>query len=255
MGNTNNKGKKQLNILCFGDSLTKGTYTDPKTLVYESAPYGNTLEKLIQRNLAANSENGVANCILNIIITGVNGEKATDMPERLKFLLQENKPKKQNKGDMPLPPYFDYAILMGGTNDLGWGIDHTDIIAAITELHTTVLESHPNCKTVAITVPETQGVSDNLLIARAAINTAIANFAEKNEGKVILCDLHKQLPFASLSERDRFLLWSDGVHFTPKGYEKMAHIIFDSVEQDLASYGNSDHPPSNEDDRKVTIRS
>jgi lysophospholipase L1-like esterase len=37
----------------------------------------------------------------------------------------------------------------------------------------------------------------------------------------------------SLSEEDRKLYWDDGIHFTPKGYERFGELIFEVIKDSL----------------------
>ena len=47
-------------------------------------------------------------------------------------------------------------------------------------------------------------------------------------GRCIL-DLHKLMPYHALTSDQQSELWDDGLHFTPKGYEKIGHLVAEKV--------------------------
>lgn len=38
-------------------------------------------------------------------------------------------------------------------------------------------------------------------------------------------DLHAMIPYHSMDEAERKEIWDDGLHLTPKGYERMGELI------------------------------
>jgi lysophospholipase L1-like esterase len=38
-------------------------------------------------------------------------------------------------------------------------------------------------------------------------------------------DLHAAIPYHSMPEAEREEIWDDGLHFTPKGYERMGELV------------------------------
>lgn len=38
-------------------------------------------------------------------------------------------------------------------------------------------------------------------------------------------DLHKAMPYHSLDAKERREIWDDGLHFTPKGYERIGQLV------------------------------
>ena len=53
-------------------------------------------------------------------------------------------------------------------------------------------------------------------------------------------DLHARIPHASLSERDRALLWDDAVHLSPDGYDFIGGQIADALLPAMAAQEDAD---------------
>ena len=232
------KVEPELKILCFGDSLTEG-YTNG----YDFSPYSTTLEKLISKD---KNIHGISKC--TIYTAGVSGERAADMYPRLVKVLNEyslkkdtpekNKEKKENKENKENTEnkesssnhMFDFVIILGGTNDIGSNsrITSKDVINTLIKLHEYCLRTgDENCRTIAVTIPECGAKIGWLDKTRNEVNQGLKDFVEKSKENVLLCDFFNQMPYHSMDKKNRNVLWSnDGLHFTPKGYEKMASIIY-----------------------------
>ena len=50
-------------------------------------------------------------------------------------------------------------------------------------------------------------------------------------GNVGLIDLAIKLPYFSMDATERKLIWDDGIHFTPAGYDRIAEIIYDEIKK------------------------
>ena len=59
------------------------------------------------------------------------------------------------------------------------------------------------------------------------MNEGLKVYSEQSDSKTHFVDLWNGLPFGTLPAEERVLYWVDGLHMTPRGYDKMAHIIFD----------------------------
>lgn len=215
-----NKTKK---ILAFGDSLTHGDTYNQSHNPPQVHPYTVRLQQLLLQYLKQ--------CDFQVENVGIYGEFAqNEMTTRLPNVLHEKGP-------------YDVVIILGGTNDLGAEIfqdgDEKTIFEAIQDLHRTSLAS--GAKTILLTIPESDYIYENMgkdgssyvgkqgEKARIVINEMLRQFANETTG-VTLCDLDKELPHTSLSKEDRLKYWDDGLHYTPQGYDRMAEIIFDKLE-------------------------
>lgn len=136
---------------------------------------------------------------------------------------------------------YDIVIILGGTNDIiepKEGLEDT-LFEQIKMLHSEVKGHGSKC--VALTIPETDvyfkdlgknGLSwvkeagDNI---RLKLNGKLRAYIKDCGGEIILCDLAEKFPQQSLSAESLEKLWSDGLHFTEDGYNKMAEIIYEDM--------------------------
>lgn len=90
---------KNLRILCFGDSLTAG-YT---MCGYEHHPYADHLRTSLEHMLNSSD--------VQVEVAGLSGDQVQGQYLR------------RIKAKCPISkePKYDWIIIMGGTNDLGWG--------------------------------------------------------------------------------------------------------------------------------------
>jgi lysophospholipase L1-like esterase len=55
-------------------------------------------------------------------------------------------------------------------------------------------------------------------------------------------DLKAAIPYHSMPEAEREEIWDDGLHFTPKGYERMGELVaarlFEIIEAEKAAEGS-----------------
>ena len=65
------------------------------------------------------------------------------------------------------------------------------------------------------------------------MNDELKAFAENSNSQTVFVDLWSHLPFGELPLAERGLYWVDGLHMTPRGYDKMAQVIFDTLKQNL----------------------
>ena len=196
-------------ILCFGDSLTEG-YTFQKS--GEFHPYSTTLNKLLDEH-----------CQDTVVVdmAGVSGELVIpSMTQRLDKLLKEAS-----------PPY-DWVIILGGTNDLGMGTKGSDLLSHLLHLHDRAKET--GAKTLALTLPqyinELKPGNEDYKHEKAVVNDGLKSYCEQSDSTYFV-DLWNGLPFCELPAEERVLYWVDGLHMTPRGYDKMAGVIFDCLKQ------------------------
>lgn len=217
------KQRNVTRILCFGDSLTFGmTNRSPHPYTIKLQEFFNFRDGS-QRKSHSNSRQ------VDLYNAGRSGEKVRyEMLPRLENLLQATK--------------YNWVIILGGTNDLfgmksiwtnnniGKEDDELSIFNAIVQLHR--VAHMAGAKTVAMTIPALQcEVSRKrrisvILEVRLKVNEMIRNFVKYSDGKVLLADLDKNMQLS----RDQ-MLCGDGIHLTASAYDKMAEIIYNSINE------------------------
>lgn len=206
-------------ILCFGDSITKGN-----TGKGFNHPYSLALAKHLNNKHHKKDYQGK----FVVHTSGINGERAhVSMESRLPTLLKTRK--------------YDWVIILGGTNDLRmFESDNPEtkynekhygpILKALKKLHRTVHKY--GGKTVLVTIPgrrcEKMDYCKHLKAVRFKLNERLRRFAAKFKNKVVLADLDRSM---TINKFEKF--WSDEVHFTPDGYDKIGHFIYNSISSSL----------------------
>ena len=201
-----------MRVLCFGDSLTEG-YTLQES--GEFHPYSTAFRKLLEEH-----------CKVPVVVdtAGVSGESVIpSMTLRLDDLL--------NEASEP----YDWVIILGGTNDLGRGTKSGDLLPHLLGLHDRAKKS--GAKTLALALPqylyELSPGNESYRAEKANINDGLKEYSDKSAGSTVYVDLWNGLPFCKLPTEEKALYWVDGLHMTPRGYDKMAGVIFDCLQQHI----------------------
>ena len=195
-------------ILCVGDSITEGYYKGGTSF----HPYSKKLSELLNAE-----KNHVSYIVYN---EGKSGECVNPaMTKKMPQLIDKYK-------------RLDLAIIIGGTNDFTKErCNDADLFNDIKSLHEMVHKE--GGKTVAVTIPDSNAPKLPGRNEREKewenVNDKLRAYAKENE-KVILCDLAEELPFRTMDDDERKLLWDDDLHYTPMGYDKMAEIIYDVIQ-------------------------
>lgn len=203
-------------IGCLGDSLTDGypgysTYFNSGENERSSYPYW--LNKL----LLSEFENYFINKELAFINKGICGEVTEQIKARLK----------RDMFDTSLDHYgslLNCVIIIGGTNDLGYGIAPSRILANIADIHRQCKEN--NVLSIGASIPPTQFENDRMYNkAKKESNDLLIKFFKENN--IAYADLYKDL---SIGDGDDNLKAEydigDGFHFSEEGYRKMAESLF-----------------------------
>ena len=195
-------------ILCFGDSLTEGWHKNG----FQFHPYTIRLSELFKANGKENVE---------LVNRGLSGETVhPEMITRLPAILNKESP-------------FNFAIILGGTNDLAFlsNAKKVRLFENIKTLHEMAHEK--GIKTCALTIPNTSfdmlPTFAEYVNYREEVNTKIREFVSQKSDMVCLCDLSSKLPMFGVSDEDLSKYWDDNLHFAPKGYDKMAELIFEAI--------------------------
>jgi lysophospholipase L1-like esterase len=195
----------EVNILCFGDSLTEGLV---KYNIMH--PYSSTLESIFAHQNIHNIQ------IRNYGISGASAVR--DMPATLRRI--------------PASPPFDYAIILGGTNDIS-SRDPDSIFHALEEIHHFALTQLRVKRTFAVTIPET-GFEHipKMHDSRILVNQRLRDMVAQCPDKISLIDLEHQVPNSQTE------LWvGDGLHMSVQGYNRFGEIVFDSLLPFLTARG------------------
>ena len=111
---------KTLRILCFGDSLTAG-YT---MCGYEHYPYADHLRVGLEHMLCSSQ--------IDVEVAGLSGDQV-----RGQYLGRI-----QAKCPITKERRYDWIIIMGGTNDLGWGQRPEAIYEGLSEFFPHAFKNH-----------------------------------------------------------------------------------------------------------------
>ena len=200
-------------VICFGDSLTVGlTDGSPGSDV----PYG----RFLQEWLGSRGR---------VVIRGLCGELTSTMVERFTRDVVNHKP--------------DTVVILGGTNDLGHGVEPFAIAENLSRMYSQADKA--GIQAVGVTVPSirpdqplpSSGFSNSSesslpewirphISIRLLLNRRIEELC--SERAIPCIDLFSE----TIEEPHRILaagFSSDGLHLTPKGYERFAKIVWEQV--------------------------
>lgn len=187
---------KQVNILCFGDSLTRGYLNYGMIHI----PYRDTLKQLIEKDYGEKIS-------LKIIESGVDGELVTDtMLNRITNILKQNS--------------FDMVVFLGGTNDIGHGKSVESITNAMTKIYDTAIKTY-KCQLITVTVPPCLHSFKAIDQKRNELN----DFIRKQENTV---DLFKFIDEMNEEGKKKFFD-KDGLHFSQTGYAKFGTLVYETM--------------------------
>ncbi|MDF0643897.1 MAG: GDSL-type esterase/lipase family protein [Nitrospira sp.] len=195
-------------IICFGDSLTAGFQSPtPSHPTGRDTPYGDFLQEWL----------GASSLVR---VSGHCGELTSEMAMRFRQDVLSHRP--------------DYVVILGGTNDLGWNAQPSDIMENLLKMYE--LSRAERVIPVPVTVPSIRiadeggapaaaWIEDHLQ-RRRQLNELIRAYAESK--KLAAVDL-----FAATAEPETGRLAApysnDGLHLTTAGYRRFAELLFDQI--------------------------
>jgi acyl-CoA thioesterase I len=206
-------------IVCFGDSLTAGFQSSTReNPTGRPTPYGDWLQELI-------GSSG------QIHVSGICGEVTGEMVLRFRSDVLSHHP--------------DAAVILGGTNDLGWNAAPREIISNLVKMYEQTLAN--GGIPISVTVPSVrlEGCEESPDAAawladhlgrRRRLNELIRDYAAS-----------KHLPcvdlFAATAEPDTGQLAAhysnDGIHLTSSGYRILAELVAHVLRPLLRIQGSS----------------
>ncbi|GJL62390.1 MAG: arylesterase [Nitrospirales bacterium] len=172
---------------------------------YHATPYGELLQAWL-------GEKG------RVLIRGVNGEMTSEMVRRFSWDVLQSQP--------------DIVIILGGTNDLGAGVESEAIFTNLVTLYEQAKTA--SIAPVAITVPSLRGARHHddqdflstQIECRMELNQWLMNYCHASNMPCI--DL-----FTKTSEPENRWLASeysnDGLHLSSKGYQLLAQLLWNHL--------------------------
>jgi lysophospholipase L1-like esterase len=183
-------------LIAFGDSLTRGHQT------YKETPYIDFLKPLLGKGWVLENK-------------GINGELTTQMLTRFERDVMRHRP--------------DVVVILGGTNDIGWGIDNKIIIKNLKAMIQKALDK--KITPVICAIPSLRGFG-RLVPPRQEVNTAISQFAQ--EKNIAFVDL-----FTITADENLWLAGKyadDGLHLNTEGYKLIAETIYQQALKEIVHH-------------------
>lgn len=178
-----------IKIVALGDSLTEGMVSSS----WDMFPYTEFLKEMAGSGIEFKNR-------------GICGELTGQMMVRLKKDVLELKP--------------DYMILLGGANDIGWGLAAEKILKNLMEM--CLIAWQHNVRPVLCAIPPVEG-SPAANEIRENINGELAAFCR--EENIPYIDLYT--PLCGPGDEGLKAEYSDdGLHLSPEGYRKVAEIVY-----------------------------
>ena len=195
-------------LVCFGDSLTTGYHVQANTgIPLPDRPYGGFLQEWLgKRGLVS--------------VKGICGELTADMVTRFPRDVVDVSP--------------SYTVILGGTNDLGWGVTPFTIITHLDRLYTLALAG--GIRPVGVTVPSLRVEEPDTGSLPAWVQSHVQHRLELNRLIAERCQRH-HMPcvdlFQATAKGPSCLLAahfsSDGLHLNATGYMKFAQLVWDEL--------------------------
>ena len=198
-----------MTIICFGDSLTAGFQSPtPEHPGGQETPYGRFLQEWLGPSV-------------EIRVSGVCGELTSEMAMRFRQDVLQHRP--------------EYAVVLGGTNDLGWNAHPEDIMRNLMKMYELARAS--GIIPVPVTVPsvrvevsgggpEAEAWLEQHLKRRWVLNGLIRDYAVSKH--LAWVDLFTAT--ADPETRQLAAPYSnDGLHLTTAGYRLLARLLYDRV--------------------------
>ena len=189
-------------IIAFGDSLTVGyqSPTEDEELP-QLVPYTDSLSKKVEELLRERA----AGLRVELLNRGIVGELTADMVDRF--------------GCDVLGPRPDVVIILGGSNDLGWGMEPPPVARNLAGMYDEALKN--GIRPVACTIPSVRGYDEGIR-PRLQLNELVKRYSRALG--VACVDLFTATADSAGRLREEYS--NDGLHLSPPGYEAMADAIF-----------------------------
>jgi lysophospholipase L1-like esterase len=187
----------KIKVVAFGDSLTVG-YQSPtiENPFFLETPYVDFIAEKTGKKI-------------EFILKGISGELTEEMLRRFDRDVISYKP--------------NYVIILGGSNDIGWGIALEVIADNLFTMYDLAMKA--GIIPIAVTVPSISG-NDPLIRPRVVVNNLIINHCiSKN---ITYIDLFKASSQPN-TLRLEGLYSNDGLHLSTAGYKLLADLLYKDV--------------------------
>jgi len=195
---------RRIEFVAIGDSLTVGFITSTFPMNY---PYTEFLKEIVDKFLEQLEKNRVIDVTIRNM--GVNGELTSDILLRFRRDVIGLKP--------------NYVIILGGTNDIGWGAPVEEVFANLKIMFQMAMDN--GIEPIGCTIPSVLGWDEGIP-PRLELNELLKRFCRE-----------KGVPCADIfsgtcdpeTKRLRADCSSDGLHLSELGYRKMAETVFEEA--------------------------
>jgi acyl-CoA thioesterase I len=189
-------------IVAFGDSLTVG-YRSPSwdEEFPQPVPYTTSLSIKVEKMLRERA----ATVRVEFLNRGIVGELTEDMVDRF--------------GRDVLVPRPDSVIILGGSNDLGWGVEPSSVAENLSSMYDEAVKN--GVRPVACTVPSVRGYDEGIP-PRLQLNGLI----KRQCGEIGVACVDLFLATSDSEGRLREEFSNDGLHLSQLGYETIAEAVF-----------------------------
>lgn len=196
-------------VICFGDSLTAGYQSPTRDCpTIGQTPYG----EFLQAKLGDRAQ---------VVISGICGELTGEMAIRFRATVLDRRP--------------HVAVILGGTNDLGWNAAPQEIMRNLMNMFEEARRA--GIRPVPVTVPslrptgEVTGSEGGALIRdhldrRAALNRLIQDYARSHGLPCV--DLFTATAEAGTSWLAEAYS-NDGLHLTTAGYRLFGELVYQTI--------------------------
>lgn len=215
--------KMQVVFLCLGNSLTAGYpgYSPSQDGISEGSgnvrsQYEFWLKKdcleYLEKNLGSLEDEIIESLIF--INKGVPGELTGQFLSRVHSDL------------IAVEPEPDHSIIIGGTNDLGWGRSSEKILQNVRELHE--ISREHQILSMGGTIPPILHEMSNPDYHKRKMKTnkLLISYFEAND--IPFADLYNGMTEDGGNLKKEYA-YADGLHFSVEGYEQMGKVIFRDV--------------------------
>ncbi|KAG2392203.1 hypothetical protein C9374_012455 [Naegleria lovaniensis] len=257
-------------IMAIGDSLTRGFYNNGMNYHPYSVELQRLLNEPIGTNQDHSSiiiiENNIPKDVplrtsYNVYQFGVNGEQTPEMKDRLPRFLKKQLSQKDVQyhrpdetfdnmypNEVPLIPLQDYrgVIIIGGTNDFVFSQSSSEqVFKNLLDMYQICLNEKSvefvvACSTPSCYADNIEQFRDVFYKKKLKLNESILKFVEEYNQKqipgkkMVFVDLMNEINWFKCTPEERKEYWaSDNLHFSPKGSDKLAQILFNALKKAL----------------------